>query len=344
MNGTVDRERVQALFYCEANEELGLGHLSRCRSLAAALTGQCRCRIIMACSCPDIAEPFLKGLDCTWATPPEIPLQRPYDLIVTDVPGMPVTTQAELKGFCKLLAGIDDDGPGPFGFDILIRPNILDIPRPPMLYEHAAVWAGSDYIILHPSFAAVSPKRTHSRNIRDIFACFGGSDPQRLTVKLVSVLKNTAGRFRVHLILGHGFSHTEAVEDAVNDDERFRILRNVSHMAELMNGVDAAIISGGTLLYETCALGIPAVVLCQNREQLQEARLFERRGAILNPGLGVSVSDETLKDCIERIFTNCTLRQELSRNALKMVPRDAANSIVRQLLERIQSPKRSLNR
>jgi spore coat polysaccharide biosynthesis predicted glycosyltransferase SpsG len=118
----------------------------------------------------------------------------------------------------------------------------------------------------------------------------------------------------------------------VEKDDRFHISFNAMGMAELFYRADAAFISGGTLLYEACASGVPAIVISQNRAQAVEAAICHRAGAVVDLGVHDGITDDMIAASFARFLADADLRTRMSQLATKTVALDGAGRIASKLL------------
>jgi spore coat polysaccharide biosynthesis predicted glycosyltransferase SpsG len=324
---------ILILFCFEANENLGLGHMIRCRSLAIEFVAQTQVDLAVCCISKKLVDSTFKGLLYNYFNPKELLSRGLFDVIVVDISDYSLQAQQRLKQQCNLLVGIDDYSSGPFAFDILIRPNALGLPRPKFFEDVAQIFQGKDYVILDPVYA--DAEISFQAETREILVCFGGSDPAGYTLRVVPMLKKILlGVIKVNLVIGSGFSAVDLLKELVGTDRRFEIFRNLQNLAELFSRSDAAIISGGTLLYEACALGVPSVILAQEQTQAEESQLFAERSAILCPADSRRFNDNEIEAAVKKICFEPTLRVTLHENALKSVSRDGSRRIVKNILKR----------
>ncbi|KPA15009.1 spore coat protein, partial [Candidatus Magnetomorum sp. HK-1] len=189
-------------------------------------------------------------------------------------------------------------------------------------------------IILHPEFHEYkNKKRLINFTPKKIFVCFGGSDPKGLTLLTIPILLKLKFSLKINIIIGHAFSWKEKVLSLVDSDNRFCVSSGISNIANIIWQSDLAIISAGTLLYETCALGLPTIVIAQNKDQNHEANFFQKAGATINLGQIETLSEETIYQCIVKMIYDKSLRESLSIKGRQLVPVDGTNHIVTNLLK-----------
>jgi len=300
-------DKLSVLFYISASNNIGLGHLVRCNSLAAATT-------LPDCNPPyDIEFTFaaedtelakeVTGEFYTVISPSEAILNS-YDITICDYLELSLKKQHALKSNCKLLVGINDSDHGPFAFDMLLRPNVLGLPKPVFENKTAEIYEGAEFTLLHPLYIMGRQmddefKTEFDERVDSIVVCFGGSDPANLTMRTVEALTNALRECIVHIVTGAGYAHLDELKQLLDKDKTFKFMHihNLPSLNPLLSGAKLAIISGGTLLYECCATGTPALTICQNQEQSDEADLFAAKGTAFNLGVhsNVSIPDITIE-------------------------------------------------
>lgn len=322
---------ISVLFHVEASETIGLGHLCRCRSLAIEFIERMGAAVTVSCLQRNLVQTSWEGLGYRFVHPQEIYDKISFDVIVIDAPSCSLEVQQSFKTICKLLVGIDDWGMGPYVYDIMIRPNVLNLNQPQLLEANAETWQGKDYIILHPTYA--KSDITFKEKAEEILVCFGGSDPSGLTLRILPILiQILPEEIKIDVVVGTGCTQPEKIYNIIQDHKNVRIFQNLPNLIELFKSCDTAVVSGGTLLYEACAVGIPAVVLAQELEQHEETKVFAKERAILRPDDGLYASDDAVSRDIQKVCFDTAVRRMLSRNATQCVSRDGTQRIVKKIL------------
>lgn len=322
------KDTLRVLFRTEASHSVGLGHLSRSRSLALALGALRPCVPIFAVNDPDLAR-FLLGENVQIITPDSLGSIEPFDITIVDMLTGNASDLAYLRHSSELFVGVSDDVFLPLPFDLVIRPTPL--PGLAAGCDSKIVLHGGEHVILHPSFArrATFPRALAPR-VDHLLVCFGGSDPCNYTMRILPLFNMLPEHLAIHIIIGSAFSNAEALAAHVGADSRIQVSQNHQDMAEAFSQADAALISGGTLLFEACALGVPAVVLSQNFPQEEEAAYFAGQGAVI--ALGTTFSDHEVFSSLQQIFSDARLRANLSAAGRRLVFADGVNRIARYLL------------
>ena len=327
-------KKISVCFRVDVGRKLGLGHLSRCRSLMLAFSNLAACHFLVVTNDKELVGKFISGIDFDLYGKNSSFKNKHFDIGIVDVPGIATRKKEKFLEASGLIAAIDDEGPGLPEQDILIRPNLLDLPRPSKIAKNN-YWSGWECIILHPDVELQAlRKRTVEKESSKLLVCFGGSDPCGLTLRVIPLLKKVANGMKVHVVIGSAFSRKKDVVSMIGRDSRFLLSVNVSNMGKTLRAADVALISGGTLLYEACALGVPSLVLSQNAAQDAEARVCRAAGAVLKLGLCTTVADEAISAGLERIVRNYSLRIKMASKGPRIVAPNGARRIASRLLVR----------
>lgn len=193
--------------------------------------------------------------------------------------------------------------------------------------------AGPEYAILRESFRsrAASLGELSDRG-RRVVVSFGGSDPQKLTLKTLSALEPlvTSLDLAVNVVLGPAFAFAPELSELVSR-LRYppRISTNVEHMADILFEADLVLCSGGMTVFEIAALGRPGVVLCQNAKEELRMEKFSRYGSVVHLGLGPDVADETLRAAVRELLTDREKRRRMSEAGTRLVDARGAARVAR---------------
>jgi spore coat polysaccharide biosynthesis predicted glycosyltransferase SpsG len=188
--------------------------------------------------------------------------------------------------------------------------------------------AGPAFAILREAFQKRSTDVAERG--RRVVLTFGGSDPQKLTLKALSSLgplAESVSGLEVTAILGPAFSHRAELDGLLKRlPYRPRILSRVEHMADILVEADLVLCSGGMTVFEIAALGRPGLVLCQNAKEEARMQRFARGGSVLNLGLGTETGEHVIREKTAALLSDRGLRRKMSEAGANLVePGGAAN-------------------
>jgi CMP-N-acetylneuraminic acid synthetase/spore coat polysaccharide biosynthesis predicted glycosyltransferase SpsG len=317
----LNRRRI--VFHVVGDRETGLGHVYRALTLARRLTEH---EVVFAAAKKSaLAIETMRNHLCRvfeYDSDP-IPLFEELmpDIVVNDILDTEPAMIAAMKQHGWRVVNFEDQGLGLEQADAVIN----------ALYEmsHPAphVYNGSQYYCLREEFFSATPHPVRD-TVGQILICFGGTDPSGLTLKTIRAAAGLPKDIRLQLILGPGFQEREAVEAALKTiPQRSDITCDTRVISYYMENSDLMITSGGRTAYEAAAVGVPAVVMCQNHRELQH--LFASRyNGFLNLGLGSEVSDDKLAHELRTLIENPGVRGEMQRRMLAWDGRNGVERVI----------------
>ncbi len=333
----------RVLFRVDGGGEMGMGHVYR--SLAAAealvkLKPTADICFLMRADRPEGAQYVSrKGYQVRVLPGDEasaLPAIRDYspNLIVNDLPSV---NDAYLRSLARLGAST-----------VNFVDSLADIENP---QEVAAVivaaladeqveledyYAGPAFAILREAFQKRSADIAEQG--RRVVVSFGGSDPQKLTLKALSALAPLTGTdLDLTAVLGPAFSHRAELDELLTRlAYRPRILSQVEHMADILVNADLVLCSGGMTVFEIAALGRPGIVLCQNVKEEARMQRFARDGSILHLGLGTEVGEDVIRDRISQLLLDREARRRMSEAGTKLVDAHGATRVAKVMEEESQ--------
>ncbi|MBF0249287.1 MAG: NTP transferase domain-containing protein [Alphaproteobacteria bacterium] len=331
------------LFRCDGGRRMGMGHVMRCLSLAQTLRDRYSVGsrfAVRAQPDPDdaIAETILRAhhfpchvLDaraCEALQLAEIAGRQRCDAIIYDIrTDLSPDDVARLRDKERLAVCIDDPSDRRLACDLAFYPPVPQVRSMSWTGFTGTLHVGWEWVLLNPSF---SRERTPvpRGDVPRVLVSMGGADPQGMIFTVLDALARVRADFEAHVVLGHAFRETAAVDKVV---ERFsvpiHIHRNVEDMAGLMSGMEMAVASFGVTAYELAASCVPSILLCLTEDHALAAQAFSDAGVSVSLGLHKSVTENDLATRIERLLTDGKLRRDMSRAAEKLAPRTGVGNV-----------------
>jgi spore coat polysaccharide biosynthesis predicted glycosyltransferase SpsG len=103
-------------------------------------------------------------------------------------------------------------------------------------------------------------------------------------------------------------------------------------MAEVMQSADLAISSGGRSVTELMTVGVPTIVMCQNRRELLHTHASMAYG-VMNLGLGRFVAGAPLERTLRLVIEDVALRRNMQQLMLNAT-RERSNHAIIERIER----------
>lgn len=332
---------------------IGMGHVMRCLSLAAALRqsghnveffsrfepGLSRIREQgfavrqVEGGLPDGAEKEYEPAQDT-----EIVCQllagSNYEGLITDSYRLDADYFRQVRRLVKASFYIDDLNRFPVAIDAVINGNInaeeLGYDAWPSAIQR---WLGCRYNLLRPEFAALTQRET-PRAVDNILIVLGGGDAGELLVFLAeSLLKSAQARqFKLQLVApAKSLADDRLTKLAQHYPAQVQIQREVTAMAQLMQRCDMAISAGGSTLYELCAAGVPrlAVVLASNQQRIVETMV--RQGVTWSLGAAAELNAGKIAAAVDSLVQDWPERNRLAQQGRQLVDGQGALRIAHKM-------------
>lgn len=251
----------------------------------------------------------------------------------------------QLKPYAKL-GMFDDLCKEACYVDFLINYNIsygmLDYKH---AYENKAtqLLLGSQYVPLRKQFLKYTDKSAMFPVLPDdytyVLLICGGGDPFNILNDILerACKESSFNRYYFHVVAG---AYHPQMEDLILLEKKFHNIElhcNVDNMAELMSTCDVAVTAASTVLYECCAMGLPAIFFVMADNQENDIPAFTKDNVMLYAGDIRKRREETVENIIEslhKLSAAPDLRKQMSDSLRKIVDGKGVGRIAN-LFERI---------
>lgn len=356
----------QVVFRVDASVEMGLGHLTRCLTLADALAadGARSCflmrshaaglahlveshghavrllsdPLVRPAGADDGGGPYAHWLPTHWqqdadqtrSTLDEI---GAAEWLIVDHYALDARWEQACRRNGMRILAIDDLADRAHDCEILLDQNLVS--QMETRYRDRVSVAcvqllGPGYALLRPEFAAqrrLLAQRDGS--IDRILICFGGSDPSNETAKALEAIARLAHpSLAVDAVIGLSNPHADSVARLCDALSGTELHRGADNIAELMRRADLSIGAGGVMSWERCCLGLPVIAVDIALNQVGALEALAAEGAAVYLGAASAVSGAALADAIRALLDDATRTRALGEAALALVDGQGADRVV----------------
>jgi UDP-2,4-diacetamido-2,4,6-trideoxy-beta-L-altropyranose hydrolase len=284
----------------DSGNEAGMGHVFRSLAYARMLGGKipnADIQFLMRSFPEGIQKVAENGYSIT--TLPPKPNANNYreslqrlnpDALIIDTLGSTDELIDAARECSSLIITLDDLSQSARNSDIIINGIVWATQWLPDKFETARVYQGVEYLQLREQFTVANQTRREiSSSIHAILISTGGADGREFTPQLMNAVAglNFEQDIDVNVIIGPAFvskSYVEKADQLKINRVRFHFIENTKEMAELLLQSDLALITGGTVMFESVACGTPAIIACSYEHQVPQADWFASRGIVSNLG------------------------------------------------------------
>jgi spore coat polysaccharide biosynthesis predicted glycosyltransferase SpsG/CMP-N-acetylneuraminic acid synthetase len=323
------------VFRVDGGDELGMGHVSRCLTLASELQKTIRCAVTF------VSDPaYPSGIDAieergfSVVEPGDDPVAQVRsldpDIAFFDVLDTDRAVVERLHETVAAVINLEDLAGGVDAADIVIN-AMYDS-------EHDGVnhYSGPEYFVLRSEFTMQSPSIDDQAG--RVLCTFGGSDPQDLSrTALIGIER--ADRdvdLDYRLVLGPAYESADAVNLAELPTVREGPveIRSDVEMGPQMAWADLAVSSGGRTVYELLATGTPTIAVAQNEREHERLQSLASAGAVVYLGQADAVGPTDISAAVERVAADRERRRRLVETSRDVVDGQGTRRIL-DLVERV---------
>ena len=263
--------KKKILFFTEASNEVGCGHLSRCLALSEFLKLKYKIFFISKYKLGEHLPKSFKVINFNNFT------NYFFDAVVIDLKKINKYYQKKINKLkIKNKIIISDKLYNKLKPSLTIIPYINNINT----NKKQKVLSGLNSLILDKKLISIGKKKglkINKSNQFNITLCFGGSDPKNYTYKIVKDLICLNLNFNFKVIIGSLYNkeNERRLRNITNNLSNYKIYKNPKNLYSIFKQSNFAIINSGNIKYEFVALGIPFFLFANDSKSKFFCRIFK---------------------------------------------------------------------
>ena len=245
------------------------------------------------------------------------------DWLIVDHYALDARWESALRAVTRRIMVIDDLADRAHDCDLLLDQNLY--PEMERRYEAlvptgCCTLLGPRYALLRPEFAEARAKlRERTGDVRRVLISFGGVDATNETQKAIEAVGDLPGSgVEVDVVIGGGNPHRNNLAAICARQPGVHLHLQTHRMAQLMVEADLSIGGGGTVAWERCAVGLPAISWPIAENQALQIDALAAAGAIVVPDARRDVRVDILRAHVACLLHSARLRQAISRAAMRL--------------------------
>ncbi len=326
---------MKVSFRTDASTAIGIGHVTRCMSLADALKAGGDSIDFVSRDLPTFLADEMRSCGYGLLALPPGPASEAADAAesqslagrpdwwVVDHYALGRAWETAMRCTASRLLAIDDVGRA-HDSDLLLDQNLHGTPDDRYVEQvprHCTRLLGPRYALLRSEFGqartTVAPR---DGQVERVLVFLGGMDADNVTERVLQAIKLADLRdIGVDVVVGAKHPALNRIRTLSDAMPNARCHVQTSQMAGLMARADLAVGAGGTATWERCALGLPTLALCiaENQRGLLDAG--SRAGILYVPDEADQRNPAALAMHLRALVGNTALRRGLSRSAFECV-------------------------
>ncbi len=339
------------LIRVDAGKRMGTGHFMRCLALAQAWL-EAGGKVVFVCGesleflkdrlrVEELEVNFLSttpGSNEDAIQTAELAQELKASWVVVDGYHFSAEYQRAIKQHDLRLLFIDDNGHCDHYYaDIVLNQNVHASPE---LYASREPYTrcllGTQYVLLRREFWGWADwTRTIPEVARKILVTLGGSDPENVTMKVITAVEQVElDGLEATVVIGGGNPYKDQLQLAAQGSKiPIHIESNTTRMPELMAWADVAVSSGGSTCWELAFMGLPHLILVVADNQVPIARELDKLGIARCLGWYSTVLPEDIASHLEELLPKMKVRSEMSGYGRQLVDGKGAKRVVKNFLD-----------
>lgn len=319
---------MKIVFRVDASQNIGIGHLMRCLALSEEFVKRGNTCYFLS-KIDDALETKVKqfnvnvkGLNKDINLSDDLDFlinfskQNNIDWIIIDHYEIDTNyiKNIKQKGFRVLC--IDDCAQMHYVSDIVVNQNIGAEKLNIQTDENTQLLLGPKYVMLRDELL-IRNKKVENKEVKKILLTLGGTDNDNFTLKILqSIFKNN----EIIVILGplnNNYYEISSFSEKIKGN--IHIEKSPVNMADIYLDSDIAVSAGGSSCYELAYYGIPNIIVATADNQLKLAQELDNKKVSIFLGKKEVVKLEKIKEHIEYLINDYSLRKSMSQNGKKLI-------------------------
>lgn len=341
-------------FRVDGYASIGLGHLMRCLVLASELRKEAHRILFIGSNETDEASNLVKsqGYDYQSCSAREnatvldeqadafevieILSESHWDWLVVDHYQLGEIWESTVRPSTNHILVIDDLANRRHDCDVLLDQNYcagFETRYVSLIDANTVGLYGPKYALLRAEFQTAAGRRT-AKPVKEILICFGGSDPENATMWTLQSLEQanlTALKFKV--VVGAANPHLAEIQNFCQQHEAFKCYASVDDIAHMMKAAQLAIGASGTMNWERCSMGLPALIFSLAENQDASAQALHEAGISCFLGRFGAVSSIDFQHQVWSLINDTEKLFEMSARASALVDGNGAHRVASVMLE-----------
>lgn len=222
----------------------------------------------------------------------EVIKKKQYNIVINDILATSLDYMIGLRSVMPQngkIINFEDEGEGAGQADLVFNALYSE-------QDGGKICGGEKYYIAPKLFMLYNPV-VLKEDVKTVFISFGGADPQNYTDRLLSIIstKEKYNKYRFIVAIGRAKTNVDALLE-FNKFDNIDVYFDVKNMPELMCECDVGMTSRGRTAYELAMLGIPAIVLSQNKREEGHGFVCDENGFMY---MGTNPSDHMIESTLD---------------------------------------------
>ncbi len=343
------------VFRLDAGMRRGLGHLSRCLSLAETFPLDLyEIIFIVKTDVTSYVEEFIakknnktiifKLKDENFFKGEKemqylFNLNNTYTFFIFDTYEATTDYQLQLKNNGIRWLQFDSHGKIDFYADMVLHGSpgaTKELYTPLVKNKNLKLLLGTKYALINKKFLINREKAKVRKCVKNIFVCLGGGDDRGATIKIVRALDNPVfSEYNFRIFLNSKNKDLPEIEDIALSNSNIEVFVDQTDLSLEMLNCDLGIIAPGTMSYEAACLGLPMLLVSIADNQYLNSKAWEQKGCALFIADNQSFVESNFSELLLATAKDLDLVQNMSAKCMDMIDGKGINRVAKEIFKDI---------
>jgi spore coat polysaccharide biosynthesis predicted glycosyltransferase SpsG len=237
--------------------------------------------------------------------------ERP-SAVLLDIPHYPDRLFEALRDIGTPIICIDDVG-GDVAADLIVNGTILDsYHHYPLAPSDGIQLIGGAFALVRPAFGAHLWQPAAKAAVAIVVG--SGERARDWAFRLLSDDLDRTGWGETTMVIGGAFADADRLGEAAKDaGVVLRQSLDATALATLLSSTSVALITGGMIVYEALAVGVPAIVFPQIENLIPEAAFLSSRGMIEDLGFDGGMKLDRVSKAVKSLMNDPERQLDMSQ-------------------------------
>lgn len=326
-------KKYKILARLDANEHIGFGHAARVAALISELENDSEIYVVGRGDSLNSFFPNAKKLfnlsslnqseEENAKETMDVANSIGANILLCDQPNLSSTSWNLFNNAKTKVIAVDDFG-GEVRADVIINGTVLESYHNYPKNDNGEQYCGGKYALLAPCFGE---SQWQENNNKDIVICLGSGELVKpWLTKLIAddgILRNIKAN-KISIILSKGFKLDKNINKQCQKLSA-KIYQGIKQqqLAELLSNHTLAVTTGGMIIYEAMAVGVPLLAFAQVKSCLPEVSFLGKNGSLIDLGEdgGLTFIDRVsfIEKEIKNLFNNPDAAKRMSEKNKNMI-------------------------
>ena len=218
-------------------------------------------------------------------------------------------------------------------FTVLIANTLKKVAQPDLTFfpvsilkkpKNKNIYAGEKYAVL----SKTTPKKK-IKKIKNIMISMGGSDPNKITIKVIKILNKVDFRIKLNIVIGKlsKINIKQIRKVLTNKIINYKIYKNQNNLNKVMMLSDILVTNSGTTKFEATLMRLPSIIIANDKDTIENQIAFAKRKTSIYLGYYKSNRILYLSKLISKLRNNIIELIEMQNRSKKFLDHRGAARI-----------------